>query len=46
MGYLGGFKIPILQMGRKQRVTVPYPEQKAPIALRRHGGAQQRVAGQ
>jgi len=37
MGYLGGFKIPILQMGRKQRVTVPYPEQKAPIALRRHG---------
>jgi NADH-quinone oxidoreductase subunit I len=37
MGYLDGFKIPILQMGRRQRVTVPYPEQKAPVALRRHG---------
>ncbi len=37
MGYLDGFKIPIKQMGKRQRVTVPYPEQKAPQAERRHG---------
>ena len=37
MGYLDGFKIPIKQMGKKQRVTVPYPKEKAPQAIRRHG---------
>jgi len=37
MGYLDGFKIPIKQMGKRQRVTVPYPQQKAPQAIRRHG---------
>jgi NADH-quinone oxidoreductase subunit I len=37
MGYLDGFKIPIKQMGKRQRVTVPYPKQKAPQAERRHG---------
>ena len=37
MGYLDGFKIPIKQMGKRQRVTVPYPKEKAPQAIRRHG---------
>jgi len=37
MGYLDGFKIPIKQMGKRQRVTVPYPKEKAPQAERRHG---------
>jgi len=37
MGYLDGFKVPIRQMGKKQRVTTPYPKEKAPQAIRRHG---------
>jgi NADH-quinone oxidoreductase subunit I len=37
MGYLDGFKIPIRQMGKRQRVTAPYPKVKAPQAIRRHG---------
>jgi NADH-quinone oxidoreductase subunit I len=37
MGYLDGFRIPIKQMGKRQRVTVPYPKEKAPQAERRHG---------
>ena len=37
MGYLDGFLVPLRQMGRKQRVTTEYPQEKAPQALRRHG---------
>ncbi len=35
MGYLGGFKIPLRQIGKV--VTVPYPERKAPKPERLHG---------
>ena len=37
MGFFSGFKVPIKQMGKKQRVTTPYPKEKAPQAIRRHG---------
>jgi NADH-quinone oxidoreductase subunit I len=37
MGYLGGFLVSLRQMGRKQRVTTQYPEEKAPKPLRVHG---------
>ncbi len=37
MGYLGGFLVSLRQIGRKQRVTTQYPEEKAPKALRVHG---------
>jgi len=35
MGYLGGFKIPLRQIGKV--VTRPYPEEKAPKPERLHG---------
>ena len=37
MGYLGGFLVSLRQIGRKQRVTTQYPQEKAPKALRVHG---------
>jgi NADH-quinone oxidoreductase subunit I len=37
MGFLGGFLVSIRQIGRKQRVTTQYPEQKAPKPVRLHG---------
>jgi NADH-quinone oxidoreductase subunit I len=37
MGYLGGFLVSLRQMGRKQRVTTQYPQEKAPKPLRVHG---------
>jgi NADH-quinone oxidoreductase subunit I len=37
MGYLGGFLVSLRQIGRKQRVTTPYPQQKAPKPVRVHG---------
>jgi NADH-quinone oxidoreductase subunit I len=37
MGYLGGFLVSLRQMGRKQRVTTQYPQEKAPKPLRLHG---------
>jgi len=37
MGYLGGFLVSLRQIGRKQRVTTQYPEEKAPKTLRVHG---------
>ena len=37
MGYLDGFLVTVRQIGRKQRVTTQYPQEKAPIPERRHG---------
>jgi NADH-quinone oxidoreductase subunit I len=37
VGYLGGFLVSLRQIGRKQRVTTPYPAQKAPKPVRVHG---------
>jgi len=37
MGYLGGFLVSLRQIGRKQRVTTQYPEEKAPKTPRVHG---------
>jgi len=37
MGYLGGFLVSLRQMGRKQRVTTQYPQEKAPKPIRVHG---------
>ena len=37
MGYLGGFLVSLRQIGRKQRVTTQYPQEKAPKPLRVHG---------
>ena len=37
MGYLGGFLVSLRQIGRKQRVTTQYPQEKAPKAARVHG---------
>ena len=39
MGYLGGFLVSLRQIGRKQRVTTQYPEEKAPKALPPDPGA-------
>jgi NADH-quinone oxidoreductase subunit I len=37
MGYLGGFLVSLRQIGRKQRVTTQYPQEKAPKPVRVHG---------
>jgi len=37
MGYLGGFLVSLRQVGRKQRVTTQYPQEKAPKPVRMHG---------
>ena len=37
MGYLGGFLVSIAQMGKRQRVTTQYPQEKRPKPVRLHG---------
>ena len=37
MGYLGGFLVSLRQIGKRQRVTTQYPEEKAPKPARVHG---------
>ncbi|MEY2591607.1 MAG: NADH-quinone oxidoreductase subunit [Acidimicrobiaceae bacterium] len=37
MGYLGGFLVSIAQMGKRQRVTTQYPQEKRPKPERLHG---------